>query len=150
MIITRIASLLILLSALPLVSCGGDDDTPPTEQVFVLSEVAAEDLRNIGMGIEMTGDTAGMYSTEGERVFSPDSSKVAYCDHLQLIVEDADGSTRRVIHEMTDEKDVRACYSVRWGSDGRELAFTQARESGATSLQLMTVTITLGSDSQGE
>ena len=147
----RTAFILVHTFALALifVSCGGDDGPPPAESTFHLADVSAEEIRNVGMGIEMTGDTTGM-SGPNERVYSPDSSKVVYCEGKKLYIADADGKTSRLLYESTEDADVTACFGLQWAPDGRELSFTQASASPDNTVQLMTVTITLGTNTEDQ
>lgn len=145
---TRFSFLSVALS-LFLLSCGGDGDRPLVEEDLNLSDVKAEDVRNTGMAIEMTGDTTGI-SLIGERVYSPDSSKVVYCEEHKLYIADADGSTSRLLHESTDDTADGACFGLRWSADGTAVSFTRSIASGDSLPELRTVTITLGKNSEDD
>lgn len=140
---TALISFLSAILATSLLSCGGGQENPSVEKEFRLADVKAEDVRNVGMGIQMTGDTTGM-SRAGEHVYSPDSSKVVYCKGNALYIADADGTTHRLLHENSEDAEVTACFGLRWSPDGKEVSFTQATTLPDSQLQLMTVTITLG------
>lgn len=122
--------------------CGGGDNVQEGE--FHLADVPASDLSPKGMAKDFTGDTNGLAMPD-ERVFSPDSSKVAWCDGQTLYVADADGTTRQALHTETEDSSVFACFRPMWGADGKTLSFKEARRNeGDSVIQVVTVDITLG------
>ncbi|MGE3802233.1 MAG: hypothetical protein AB7H80_14550 [Candidatus Kapaibacterium sp.] len=143
---TSLLTLGLFFSLLILVGCGGEGEE--VEKEFRLSETPANELSPKGMGKDFIGDTLGI-SSPGTKVYSPDSSKVAWCEGKTLFVADADGKTQQALHTEVEDSSVFICFAPQWGTDGKSLTFKEGqRVPGDTTIQVVTVDITLGQSTE--
>lgn len=142
-IFPRLSFLLLLVPLLPGCGDGIDPDRP-----FILADVSAENLVKQGMEKEIVGDSllAAPPADARDSVVSADSSKRAWCDGRQLVVQNLSDQQTIVLHEEEVTAGVASCFGPTFSSDGSEIEFFQLiRDGGSDSLyQLARVIIALG------
>jgi hypothetical protein len=114
---------------------------PPTRVPSPRGDRVAEVVR-VGTGVESSTHRIIVSSPDRRQgvavadvtnlsglIWSPDGSKIAFCEGAILHVADADGRTQRALHVGPGGPYPGACFDIAWTGRGDEIAFVEVQNA---------------------